>query len=500
VEALQEHPQERRDPHRALLADETREEEDVSEYDAVVVGSGPNGLAAAIAIARAGRSVHVIEGSDQVGGGSRTSELTLPGFRHDVCSAIHPMGIASPFLRTLPLEAHGLQWVHPDVPLAHPMDDGSAILVLRSLEATADNLGVDAKRYRSLMSPFYENAEALIDGFLAPLLRVPRHPFVMARFGLSGIRPAEKLLHAKFEGERARAMLGGNAAHAMVPLSAPLTGAFALVYNVFAHHVGWPMALGGSQSIADAMVAYLRTLGGTVETGRTVATVDELPSSRVVLFDTSPDALVRIAGSQLPARYVRKLKRFRYGAGVFKIDWALDEPIPWKSSECAHAGCLHLGGTIEEIAASESAVADGKHPDAPWVIVAQQSLFDATRAPSGKHTAWAYAHVPSGSTVDITDTIERQVERFAPGFRDVVAARYTATADQLSRYNPNYIGGDISSGAVSFRQMVGRPVMSMHPHATPNERIFLCSSSTPPGPGVHGMCGYFAAKAALKKL
>jgi len=469
-------------------------------YDAVIVGSGPNGLAAAIEIARAGRSVLVLEAADTIGGGTRTEELTLPGFRHDVCSAIHPMGIASPFFRTLPLEAHGLQWVHPEIQLAHPLDDGSAIVVLRSVEATADNLGVDAKRYRALMAPFYENAEALIDGFLSPLLRIPRHPFVMARFGMSGIRPADKLLHAKFEGERARALLAGNAAHAMLPLTSPLTGAFALVYNVFAHHVGWPAALGGSQAIADALASYLRSLGGVIETGRHIDSVDELPTSRVVLFDVSPDSLIHIAGKELPASYVSKLKRFRYGAGVFKIDWALDGPIPWRSRDCARAGCLHLGGTIEEIAASEQTVADGKHPDKPWVIVAQQSVFDHTRAPSGKQTAWAYAHVPSGSTVDITDNVERQLERFAPGFRDVVLARSVRTAADIAAYNPNYVGGDISSGAATFRQMIGRPVLSTHPHATPNERLFLCSSSTPPGPGVHGMCGYFAAHAALKRL
>jgi phytoene dehydrogenase-like protein len=471
-----------------------------NEYDAVIVGSGPNGLAAAIEIARAGRSVLVVEGAATIGGGMRTEELTLPGFRHDVCSAIHPMGIASPYLRSLPLEAHGLQWVFPEVQLAHPFDDGSAAVVLRSLEATADTLGVDSKRYRSLMSPLNEHAEALIEGFLAPLLRVPRHPFVMARFGMLGIRPADKLLHAKFEGEPARALLAGNAAHAMLPLSAPLTGAFALVYNVFAHHVGWPAALGGSQSIGDALASYLRSLGGKIETGRPVESLAELPTSRVVLLDVAPESLIHIAGKELPSSYVAKLKRFRYGAGVFKIDWALDGPIPWRSRECRMAGCLHLGGTMEEIAASEQAVADGTHPDKPWVIVAQQSVFDDTRAPSGKHTAWGYAHVPNGSTLDITETIERQVERFAPGFRDVVLARSVRTADEIGAYNPNYVGGDISSGAATFRQMIGRPVLSAHPHATPNERIFLCSSSTPPGPGVHGMCGYFAARAALKRL
>ncbi len=468
--------------------------------DAVVVGAGPNGLAAAIEIARAGRSVLVIEGADMVGGGSRTAELTLPGFRHDVCSAIHPMGLASPFFRTLPLEAHGLQWIQPDIQLAHPLDDGDAVVVLRSVEATADNLGVDSKRYRAFMGYLNDNAEALIEGFLAPLLRVPRHPFVMGRFGLSGLRSADKLLHARFEGQRARALLAGNAAHAMLPLDAPLTGAFALVYNVFAHHVGWPIAAGGSQSIADALASYLRSLGGEIETGRKIERLEELPESRVVLLDVAPDALVRIAGSHLPEGYVRKLRRFRYGPGVFKIDWALDGPVPWKASQCSLAGCLHLAGSYDEIAASERAVADGKHPDKPWVIFAQQSQFDPARAPSGKQTAWAYAHVPNGSTVDITEAVERQVERFAPGFRDLVLARSVRTAADMGAHNPNYVGGDISSGAATLRQMIGRPVTSFHPYATPNERLFLCSASTPPGPGVHGMCGYFAARTALKKL
>ena len=469
-------------------------------YDAVVVGSGPNGLAAAIEIARSGRSVAVFEAAETIGGGTRTGELTLPGFRHDICSAIHPMGIASPFFRTLPLAEHGLEWVHPEFPLAHPFDDGSSVVVHRSIEETADGLGADGRAYRKLMEPFDRHAEELIDGFLSPLLRVPRHPFVMGRFGLSGIRPAERLSKSRFVDARSRALFAGNAAHAMLPLSSPLTGAFALVYNVFAHHVGWPVSRAGSQSIADALGSYLKSLGGVIETGRSIERLADLPESRVVLFDVSPRALVRIASGELPGGYQKRLLRFRYGPGVFKIDWALDDPIPWKSPDCARAGCLHLGGTLEEIAASESAVAAGRHPDKPWVIVAQQSMFDATRAPAGKHTAWAYAHVPSGSTLDITETIERQIERFAPGFRDVVLARSVATAADVEAYNPNYVGGDISSGAATFAQMIARPVLSLHPHATPNDKLFLCSQSTPPGPGVHGMCGYFAARSAMRRL
>jgi phytoene dehydrogenase-like protein len=469
-------------------------------YDAVIVGAGPNGLGAAIEIARAGHSVLVLEAGAAPGGGARTEELTLAGFRHDVCSAIHPLGVASPFLRELPLAEHGLQWAHPEVPLAHPLDDGTAVFVHGSIEASADDLGPDAAAYRKLMGPLVRNAEKVTNGFLAPLLRPPKNPFAMARFGLTAVRSADKLLRSRFRGERARAMLAGNAAHAMLPLRAPLTGAFAVVYNILAHSVGWPTARGGSQSIADAMVSYLRSLGGEIECGRPVASLKDVPSSRVVLLDLAPRHVVDICGDELPAGYRRALEGFRYGPGVFKIDWALDGPIPWKADGCDKAGTFHLGGTHEEIAASEQAVNDGQHPDRPWVIIAQQTTFDPTRAPAGKHTAWAYAHVPSGSTVDITSVVENQVERFAPGFRDLVIGRHARTAAQLEDYNANYVGGDIASGAATFRQMIARPVLRLDPYATPNKRLFICSSSTPPGPGVHAMCGYFAARSALRRL
>jgi phytoene dehydrogenase-like protein len=470
-----------------------------SGYDAVVVGAGPNGLAAAIEIARADRSVLVIEAAETVGGGARTSELTLPGFRHDDCSAIHPMGVASPFFRKLPLHDHGLEWVHPGFPLAHPLDDGSTALIDHSIDVTADRFGEDGPAYRRVMEPLLRDADKLLAGFLSPMTRVPRNPFVMLRLGRLAVRPATKIVDL-FKTPGARALYGGNAAHAIMPLDRLPTGAFGFVYSFLAHAYGWPMPRGGSQAISDALAGYLASLGGRIECGRRITSFRELPPARAYLFDTSPRQLLDIAGDELSWSYKRKLARYKYGAAVFKIDWALDGPIPWKAPECTLAGTLHLGGTFEEIAASEAAVAAGEHPDNPWVIVAQQSLFDPTRAPSGKHTAWAYCHVPNGSTVDMTDVLERQVERFAPGFRDLVIGRSTRTAVDLERYNENYVGGDIASGEPSLRQIVFRPVARRVPYATPHPGIFICSSSTPPGPGVHGMCGYYAARAARRRF
>lgn len=469
-------------------------------YDAVVVGSGPNGLAAAVQIARNDRSVLVIEAKGSIGGGARTEELTRPGFRHDVCSAIHPMGVASPFFRQLPLEEFGLEWVHPKVPLAHPLDDGTAAVVDRSIDATAETLGPDADAYRRVMEPMTEHADALVRGFLSPFLRIPRHPFVMARLGLHAIRPATKLADKLFKGRHARALYAGNAAHAIMPLDRRPTGAFGLIYSFLAHAYGWPMARGGSQAVSDALGRYLWSIGGKIETGRRVRRFVDLPKARVYLFDLTPRQLVSIAGDELSPMYRRRLERFRYGPGVFKIDWALDGPIPWKAPGCAGAGTLHLGGSFEEIADGEAATARGEHPEKPWVIVAQQSLFDETRAPPGKHTAWAYCHVPSGSKRDMSGVIERQMERFAPGFRDLVISRSIRNTDDLSRYNENIIDGDITCGVADLRQLIARPVASPTPYATPHPGIFICSSSTPPGPGVHGMCGYLAAKAALRRL
>jgi len=466
-------------------------------YDAVVVGSGPNGLAAAVAIARAGRSVLVLEASDTIGGGSRSAPLTQPGFIHDVCSAIHPLGAASPYLKTLPLD---IEWIHPDLCAAHPLDDGSAVTLSRSVGDTAASLGEDATRYIKLMGPFVEHADAVIKGLQSPLLPVPQHPILVTKFGLRTMESALTNGKALFHGDRARALISGTAAHAMVPLRTLPAHGVALLFHLCAHTAGWPMPRRGSQSIPDALAAYLASLGGKIECGRRVATLRDVPSSRVVLFDLTPRQIVDICGEDLPAAYRRRLSHFRYGPGVFKIDYALNAPVPWKASEVGRAGTVHLGGTYEEVAASEWAVTKGRIPERPWVIVAQQSVFDETRAPAGKHTLWTYCHVPSGSDVDMTNAIEDQLERFAPGFRDTVIERAVRTPKDFERYNENYIGGDIAGGLSNLRQFFTRPIVKLNPYTTPNPRLFICSSSTPPGAGVHGMCGYNAAQAALKSL
>jgi phytoene dehydrogenase-like protein len=466
------------------------------ELDAIVVGAGPNGLAAAIALAQAGRSVRVLEAAPTVGGGTRTAELTLPGFRHDVCSAIHPLGLASPFLRRLPLAAHGLEFAQPEIALAHPLADGSAVALHRSVDETARGLGPDGDAYRALMGPIVADWEVLVDQFVGPL-RPPRHPLAAARFGRSAARSASGLARARFHGQRAQALFAGNAAHAFRPLERPATASFGLILLMLGHAVGWPAAVGGSQAIADAMASLLRSLGGSIETGVTVRSLDELGDARAVLLDLTPRQILAVAGHELPPRYRRALGRYRYGAGAFKLDYALDSPVPWTATECRRAGTVHLGGTLGEIAASEAAVAAGRQPERPYVLVAQQSLFDATRAPAGAHTLWAYCHVPNGSAVDMTRAIEDQIERYAPGFRSLVRARHATGPAELEASNANYVGGDINGGAADLRQLLMRPALRANPYTTPNPRLFICSSSTPPGGGVHGMCGAFAARAAL---
>lgn len=468
------------------------------ERDAIVVGSGPNGLAAAIRLAQAGRSVLVLEAEETIGGGLRSAELTLPGFVHDVCSAIHPLALASPFLRTLPLANYGLRWIQPDAPLAHPLDDGPAVMLERSIAATAAGLGADAAAYRTLMDPLVADAERLVGGILGPL-QVPRHPLAMARFGLLALLPATRLARSRFTGERAQALFAGMAAHSFLPLEQSVSAAFGLVLGIFGHAVGWPLPAGGSQALADALAAQLRALGGEIRTGARVETLTELSAARAVVCDVTPRQLLQIAGDELPVGYRRRLRRYRYGPGVFKLDLALDGPIPWTAPECLRAGTVHVGGTLAEVAAAEAAVARGEHPERPFVLLAQQSLFDPARAPAGKQTVWAYCHVPNGSTVDMTDRIEAQIERFAPGFRDRILARGVLTPADLERRNANNVGGDINGGAQDLRQLFTRPVARFSPYTTPNPRLFLCSSSTPPGGGVHGMCGYFAARAALKR-
>ena len=467
-------------------------------HDAVVVGAGPNGLAAAITLARAGRSVLVIEGRDTIGGGVRTEELTLPGFLHDTCSAIHPLGVASPFLRTVPLAEHGVEWIHSPAPLAHPLDDGTAVMLERSLDETASGLGVDGDAWRRLVGPFVAAADELVEGTLAGP-RPPRHPVHMGRFGLKALRSASGLARGTFEGERARALFAGNAAHAMLPLEARATASFGLILAMLGHAVGWPLPRGGSQTLADALGEYFRSLGGEIETGRTVASLDELSGTSTVLLDVTPRQFLSLAGDRVSGRYRRALERYRYGPGVFKVDYALSGPVPWRAEECARAATVHLGGTLEEIAAAEAEVARGGIPERPYVLVAQQSLFDPGRAPAGKHTLWAYTHVPNGSTADALPALEAQLERFAPGFRDLVLERSVLGPAAMEARNPNYIGGDINGGSADLRQLFARPVARPNPYRTPLDGVYLCSSSTPPGGGVHGMCGHHAARAALRR-
>jgi phytoene dehydrogenase-like protein len=465
--------------------------------DATVIGSGPNGLAAAITLARAGRSVRVYEAQDTIGGATRSAALTLPGFVHDLCATVHALAIASPFLRTLPLEAHGLTFAHPEAPFAHPLDDGTAVVLERSVKATADALGRDARAYRTLVGPFVEASENLMESLLGP----PRfrHPVLMARFAVHAIRSAAALANGRFADARTRALLAGAAAHSMIPLDRLATSGFGLGLIVAAHAVGWPVARGGSQHLANAMASYLRSIGGAIETGVRVDSLEQLPPSRAVLCDVTPRQFLRIAGTRLPAGYRRRLERYRYGPGVFKMDWALDAPVPWRAPGCARAGTIHLGGSLEEIADAERAAWEGRVHDRPYVLLVQSSQFDRARAPDGRHTLWAYCHVPHASPEDMTDRIERQIERFAPGFRDTIAARHAMGPAELERRNANLVGGDISGGASDLRQLLTRPVASFTPYATPIDGVYLCSSSTPPGVGVHGMCGYFAAHAALKQ-
>ncbi len=467
--------------------------------DAVVVGTGPNGLTAAITLARAGLTVRVCEAADTVGGGARTQELTLPGFRHDPCSAVHPLGVGSPVFARLPLHRHGLTWLHPPLPLAHPFPDGSAAVLDRSVSQTAASLGEDSDAYQRLLAPFAGRWDDLAGGLLRPpLAGLPPNPLLLARFGVDA-GPPLALLARRFRGPRARAILAGMAAHAMVPLTSPATGPLALLFANAAHEVGWPIPAGGSQAISDALAGYLTELGGEIVTGCHVRSWADLPAARVVVFDTSPDAMALVADHRLPPRYLRQLHRYRYGPGVFKIDYALSGPVPWAAADARRAGTVHLGPHYEDIAAALRASRSGVAPDPPFLIAAQPSVIDPSRAPAGRHVLWVYAHVPNGWAGDQTAVIEAQLERFAPGFADLVLGRHVAGPADVQAANPNYVGGDIACGSFAGLQSVARPVLRAVPYTTPNPGVYLCSAATPPGPGVHGMCGYHAARAVLKR-
>lgn len=462
--------------------------------DAIVVGSGPNGLAAAIVLAQAGWKVTVFEAEPTIGGGARSAELTLPGFVHDICSAVHATAVASPFLRTLPLAQYGLEWIDPPASIAHPFDDGTAAIVERSLERTAASLGRDGEPYARLYGALQRNWPQLEPSVLGPL-RWPRHPVALAAFGLRALRSAEGFARSTFSEGRTRALFGATAAHGLVPLNHPLTAGFGLVLGAMAHIVGWVIPRGGAQKLTDALVMHLRTLGGEVVADHRVTSLDALPSARAVLCDLSPRPFLKIAGSHLPSSYRRSLEQYRYGMGVFKVDWALDGPIPWRAAECARASTVHVCGTMAELMQSEQEAWSGTPPTRPFVLVVQPTLFDSSRAPAGKHTAWAYCHVPGGSTADMLPRIEAQLERFAPGFRDRILARSVMSPAQMEAHNANYVGGDIGSGVADMWQFFTRP--TWRTYSTPVRGLYLCSAATPPGVGVHGMCGYFAAQRAL---
>lgn len=468
----------------------------IRAHEAIVIGSGPNGLAAAIKLAQAGIKTTIYEAKNTVGGGTRSAELTLPGFIHDICSAIHPTGIGSPFFRDLPLIEHGLEWIHPQSPLAHPFDDGTAAILERSIDETSKTLENDGLRYKKFMEPLVENWPKIESDVMGPF-GIPKHPLVMARFGIQAIQSAKMLSNRLFKAKHARGLFAGLAAHSMMPLDWLLTSGIGIALAIFGHVYGWPISKKGSQKIADALASYFSSLGGEIITNYKIEHIDQLPSNQLLLFDVSPRQLLQIAGNRLPLSYQRKLQSYRYNPGVFKVDWALNCPIPWKAKECLRAGTVHLGGTQEEIEESESEVWKNRHPKKPFIILAQQSLFDQTRAPEGKHTAWGYCHVPNGSTIDMTEVIEAQIERFAPGFCDCILKRSTMTSKEFEQYNPNYIGGDINGGVQDIYQFLARPTINTY--STPDKNIYICSSSTPPGGGVHGMCGFHAAKRALKE-
>jgi phytoene dehydrogenase-like protein len=468
------------------------------DFDAVVVGSGPNGLAAAITLQQQGLKVLIVEGKETIGGGLRSAEVTLPGFTHDICSAIHPMAIASPFFKTLPLQDYGLDFIFPEIAAAHPFDDGTSATLTSSFTATARSLGVDEQAYLNLLNPVIRDWQELLREVLQPI-HIPAHPFALARFGLKALQPAASLARV-FTSPHARGLWGGMAAHSIQPLTNLSTSAIALILMAAGHTEGWPVPKGGSIAIANALRDYFIALGGQIETGMMIHSLDQLPSSHAILFDITPRQLLKIAGHEFSAIYKWQLERYRYGMGVYKIDWALEGQIPFTDPQCREAGTVHLGNSLEEIIDSEARSSRGHHAEKPFVLLAQPSIFDASRAPAGKHTVWAYCHVPNGSTKDMSSAIEKQVERFAPGFRERILSRHVMDARQMETYNPNYVGGDINGGVLDIGQLFTRPALRLSPYKTSRKGLYICSSSTPPGGGVHGMCGYNAAKRALKDV
>jgi phytoene dehydrogenase-like protein len=467
------------------------------DYDAVVVGGGPNGLAAAITLGRRFKAVLLLEAAETIGGGVRSKALTLPGFVHDVCSTVQPLSLASPFFQQLDLPQYGLEWIQPEIPLAHPFDDGSALHLHRSLEVTADALGPDGRAYKRLLQPLVEHEQMLLSDILKPI-HFPENPLLMARFAFHALHSLRYLSETQFQSDRTRALFAGLAAHAMIPLEKTATAAFAMILATLAHTVGWPIIKGGSQKLADALADCFRSGGGEIITGHPIASASDLPKAAFYFFDLTPRQLINIKGLGLTDGYCKRLARFRYGPGVCKMDWALKEPIPWKAELCRKAGTVHLGDSFGEIAASIRDVSAGKESSSPYIILAQQSLFDPSRAPVGRHTAWAYCHVPHGSAADVSSLIENKIERYAPGFRDVILAKSVLSAAAMERYNANYVGGDINGGLQDLTQLYARPVASLNPYRTSAKHIYLCSSSTPPGGGVHGLCGHYAAQSACK--
>lgn len=468
------------------------------DFDAVVVGAGPNGLAAAITLQQQGLSVLLVEGKDTIGGGARSAEITLPGFTHDICSAVHPLAAGSPFFKALPLSAYGLEYIYPEISAAHPFDNGQAAALMNAIEDTGATLADDKAVYQDLLRPLVNGWPDIVADVLAPL-HFPKDARKFMDFGLRAITSA-KHLSKKFGGQKGRGFLAGMAAHSMQPLSNIATSAVALVLLIAGHTSGWPIIKGGTGRLSAALANFFVSIGGTIETNFFVTTLSDLPSAHAVLFDVTPRQLLRIAGDKLSPLYQWQLQRYRYGMGVFKIDWALDGPAPFTADSCRRAGTVHLGNTFEEIADAERATWSGTHPERPFVLFSQPGVCDPSRAPQGKHTAWAYCHVPKGSCEDMTGRIEKQVERFAPGFRDRILARHVMTAAEMERYNPNYIGGDINGGVSDITQIFTRPALRISPYRTSAKGIYICSSSTPPGGGVHGMCGYHAARQALKDI